>query len=282
VIDTFEDGCPGLAAQLAFYFLLAVFPALLFFVALLSHLPVEPALHNTISRLDPFLPSQVLQIVRAELDKVLTGESAGLLTFGIAGAIWSSSAAMTAIIVALNRAYDIDEGRPWWKTRLIGVSLTIAIALFTVIAFAVVVGGSDLGEWLAAKAGFGWTFEWIWRIVQWPIAFAIVVLAVNIVYYFAPNAQTAWSWMTPGSLLATVLWLLVSFGFRVYVQNFADYSAVYGAIGGVIVLMLWFYLSGFALLVGAELNAEINKAAHTQPAPKETHSPGRDRDVRGG
>jgi membrane protein len=282
VIDTFDDGCPGLAAQLAFYFLLAVFPALLFFVALLAYLPVEPALQDTIRRLDPFLPSQVLHIVRDELDQVLTGGSARLLTFGIAGAIWSSSSAMTAIIVALNRAYDIDEGRPWWKTRLIGVSLTIALAVFTVIAFAVVVGGSDLAEWLAAKAGLGTTFGSIWQIVQWPLAFGIVVLAVDIVYYFAPNARTAWSWVTPGSLVATVLWLLVSFGFRVYVQNFADYSAVYGAIGGVIVLMLWFYLSGFALLVGAELNAEINKAAHTQPAPKETHSPGRDRDVRGG
>jgi membrane protein len=183
------------------------------------------------------------------------------LTFGIAGAIWSSSSAMAAIITALNRAYDIEERRPWWQTRLIGVSLTIALALFTVTAFALVVAGSDLGQWLAGQVGLGATFESIWWIAQWPLALALVVFAVDIVYYVAPNTKTRWTWLTPGSLLATGLWLLVSFGFRLYVQNFADYAAVYGAIGGVIVLMLWFYLSGFALLVGAELNAEIEKVA---------------------
>jgi membrane protein len=261
VVDTFEDGCPGLAAQLAFYFLRALFPALLFVVALLSYLPIDPALHAAVSRLTPFLPSEVLGIVRDEIDKVLTGRAAGLLTFGIAGAIWSSSSAMAAIITALNRAYDIEERRPWWQTRLIGVSLTIALALFTVTAFALVVAGSDLSRWLAGQMGLGATVESIWWIAQWPLALALVMFAVDIVYYVTPNTKTRWMWLTPGSLVATGLWLLVSFGFRLYVHNFADYAAVYGAIGGVIVLMLWFYLSGFALLIGAELNAEIEKVA---------------------
>jgi membrane protein len=262
IVDTFEDGCPGLAAQLAFYFLLAVFPALLFVAALIAYLPIEPALRAAVARLDPFLPSEALTIIRGEIEKVLTGGSAGLLTFSIAGAVWSSSSAMTAIITALNRAYDVEEGRPWWQTRLVGISLTIALAVFSVIAFALVVGGNDLAQWLAGRVGLGATFEAVWRIVQWRIAFGIVVFAVDIVYYFAPNIRMKWGWATPGSLLATVLWLLLSIGFRAYVQRFGDFAVVYGAIGGVIVLMLWFYLSGFALLVGAELNAEIEKAAN--------------------
>jgi membrane protein len=159
-----------------------------------------------------------------------------------------------------SRAYDIEEWRPWWKARLIAVGLTVALALFAVTAYALVVGGTNLAGWLAARAGLGMAFETAWGVLQWPIAFVLVVLAVDLVYYFAPTADTEWVWITPGSLLATTLWLVISFGFRLYVQNFANYAALYGAIGGVIVLMLWLYLSGFALLVGAELNAEIDKA----------------------
>jgi membrane protein len=260
LMDTFEDGCPGLAAQLAFYFLLALFPALLFVVALLSYLPVEPALNPILEQLHTFLPGEIVGLIRTQIDQVLAGGSGGLLTVGIAGAIWSSSSAVTAIITALNRAYDIEEWRPWWQARLVAIALTVALAVFAVTAFALVLGGTDLAGWLADRAGFSRAFETAWAVLQWPVAFALVVIAVDLVYHFAPNADTEWVWVTPGSLLATTLWLLISFGFRVYVQNFADYTAVYGAIGGVIVLMLWLYLSGFALLVGAELNAEIDKA----------------------
>jgi membrane protein len=260
IADTFEDGCPGLAAQLGFYFLLAVFPALLFIVALLSYLPIEPALDSTLTQLDTFLPKDVLNLVREQMNQVTTGASGGLLTFGIAGAIWSSSSAMTAIITALNRAYDIEEWRPWWHMRLVAVGLTVALAIFAVTAFALVIGGTDLAAWLADRAGLGRSFELMWSVAQWPVVFTLIVLAVDLVYYFAPNADTKWVWITPGSLLATGLWLVVSFGFRIYVQNFGNYAAVYGAIGAVIVLMLWLYLSGFALLIGAELNAEIDKA----------------------
>ena len=184
------------------------------------------------------------------------------MTFAIAGAIWSSSSAMTAIISALNRAYDITEFRPWWRMRIVAVALTLSLALFTVLAFTFVVGGADLARWVTRLVGGGALFESVWTVAQWGIALALVVVAVDLVYHFAPNADTEWVWVTPGSLLATALWMLASLGFKVYVQNFSNYTALYGAIGSVIVMMLWFYLSGFALLVGAELNAEIDKALH--------------------
>jgi membrane protein len=264
IAEVVDDNCAGLAAQLAFYFLLSVFPALLFLVALISYLPVDAALDTTLQQWRAFLPGDVVRIVQDQLREVAAGSSGGLLTLGIVGAIWSSSSAMTAIIDALNRAYDIEEWRPWWRRRVIAIALTIALALFAVMAFALVVGGADLAAWLAERAGLGRAFELTWRILQWPVAAGLVVLAVDLVYRFAPNAEAKWVWLTPGALVATLLWLVVSVGFRIYVQNFGDYSAVYGAIGSVIVLMLWLYLSGFALLVGAELNSEIDRALPTR------------------
>lgn len=266
IADTLDDGCPGLAAQLAFYFLLALFPTLLFLVSLLSYLPLGASLRDLLGQLEAILPGEILQIVRGQLDELLAGDHGGLLTIGIAGAVWSSSSAIAAIITALNRAFDIEEWRPFWKRRLMSVLLTIALAVFVVAAFAFVVGGADLARWIAGEVGLGARFAQIWIVLQWPVALLLVVVAVDLVYHFAPNTTARWVWVTPGALLATVLWLLTSVGFKIYVQNFAAYSAVHGAIGAVIVLMLWFYLSGLALLIGAELNAEIHKAlvAHRQ------------------
>jgi len=249
-----------LAAQLAFYFFLAVFPALLFLVSLAGYLPIQPALAPALERLQGIVPSEVLMLLERHLRDVLRGGQGGLLTVGIAGALWSSSSAMTAIIYSLNRAYDIDESRPWWHTRLLAIALTLALAAFILLAFVLVVGGADLAGWAAVQIGGGDVVVAVWAAAQWPVAIALVVFALDLVYFFAPNADTEWVWVTPGALLATALWLATSIGFRFYVRNFSDYAAVYGAIGGVIVLLLWFYLSGFALLVGAELNAEIDRA----------------------
>ena len=266
--DTLEDDCAGLAAQLSFYFFLSVFPALLFLVSLLAYLPLGATLAEAVSRLEAILPAEIVALIREQVEQAAAGSHGGLLTVGVAGAIWSSSSAVTAIITALNRAYDLEEWRPWWKRRILAVLLTIAFAVFVVLAFAFVVGGADLAEWLAGRIGASDTFAVVWSIAQWPLAFALVVIAVDLVYYFAPNAETEWVWVTPGALLATVLWLIASAGFKIYVQNFGAYSAVHGAIGTVIVLMLWLYLSGFALLVGAELNAEIDKARSPRPQPQ--------------
>jgi membrane protein len=270
IADTFEDYCPGLAAQLAFYFFLAVFPALLFLVSLLAYVPVGATIGTGLARLEAILPAEIVTFMREQIEAAVSGSHGGLLTVGIAGAVWSSSSAVTAIITALNRAYDLEEWRSWWKRRLIAILLTIALAVFVVLAFALVVGGADLAEWLARRAGVDETFAAVWAVLQWPIAFALVVFAVDLLYHFAPNADTKWVWITPGALLATLLWLIASAGFKLYAQNFGTYSAIHGAIGTVVALMLWLYLSGFALLVGAELNAEIDKALDAlDPAPRQ-------------
>jgi membrane protein len=252
-----EDNCFGLAAQLAFYFLLALFPALLFLVALISYLPVEAALADLITALNAVAPREILTLVREQLDTVAQGNHAGLLTLGIIGAIWSSSAAMVAIIDALNHAYDVNEWRPWWKRRLVAIVLTVALSVFILIALTFVLIGPALALRIAEWFGFAPTVAIVWQIVRVPVMILSIVLAIDLVYHFAPNRAGPWTWITPGSLLATGSWLASSFGFRFYVTNLADYNATYGAIGGVIVTMLWFYVCGLTMLIGAELNGVL-------------------------
>jgi membrane protein len=189
------------------------------------------------------------------------GEHGGLLTFGFAMALWSSSAALVSLIDALNQAYDIEEARPWWKVRLTAMWLTIALAALVLVSFALVIGGPALAEWLAQRTGLGSVFEWTWKIAQWPLVIALVATALGLLNYFGPDAEQDWAWISPGALLATVVWLVASLAFKVYVANFADYNQTYGSLGGIIVLMLWFYLSGLAILIGAEMNAEIEHAS---------------------
>jgi membrane protein len=264
--DSGQDDILGLAAQLAYYFFLALFPAILFLIALASFFPITNLIDDITRALQPIAPAEVLGFIQDQLLLVSNADSGGILTLGILGAVWSSSAAAVAIIGALNRAYDIEESRPWWKVRLTAIGLTIALALMLLISFSLIVAGPTVAERLAASFGLGAVFEWSWKILQWPLAFFLVTTAIGLVYYFAPDADQDWVWITPGAVVATVLWFGVSLAFKLYVTNFTNYNATYGAVGAVILLMLWFYISSLAILVGAELNAEIE---HASPYGKE-------------
>jgi membrane protein len=264
--EVMADNCLGLAAQLAYYFFLALFPALLFLVAVISFIPITGLLDAITAMLARVAPGEVLTIVREQLLKIANDKSTGLLTLGMLGTIWSTSSGMTAIIDTLNQAYDIQESRPFWKVRLMAVGLTVALALFIVISLALVLVGPTLAEKVAVWAHMGPVFAWTWKILQWPIVFALVTLGIALIYYFAPDAEQDWTYITPGSILATALWLVISLIFKFYIANFTSYTATYGIIGGAIVLMLWFYVSALAVLVGAELNAEIE---HASPYGKE-------------
>jgi membrane protein len=258
--ESMEDNILGLAAQLAFYFFLALFPALLFLIALASYLPGR-VLDAGVEQLAGFMPPDVLNIIREQMQRLAGGEDTHLLTIGILGAIWSSSAALVAVVDAMNRAYDVEETRPWWKVRLTAILLTMGLAVFIILSFSLVLVGPFVAEWLAGYYGLGAAFEWTWKIAQWPVALALVAFAIALVNYFAPDVEQDWRWITPGSIVATVSWLIASLGFRIYVVNFGEYNAAYGSIGGVMVLMLWFYISGLAILFGAEMNSEIEHAS---------------------
>ena len=257
----YEDNCLGMAAQLAYYFFFALFPALLFLVALASYFPVANLIDDMFRTLGGFAPPEVLTIITDQLKKISEGEHGGLLTVGMAIALWSSSGAMTAIIDTLNRAYDIDEGRPWWKVRLTAIALTIAVSAFILASFALVIIGPTFAERLATQLALGTAFEWSWKILQWPVIFALVSAAIAGIYYWGPDAEQDWVWLTPGAIFATMLWMGASLGFKYYVASMGNYTETYGAIGAIMVLMLWFYISGMVILIGAEMNAEIEHAS---------------------
>ena len=204
------------------------------------------------------MPASAFTLVRNTLDEISISSGTGKLSFGLLAALWAASNGLGAISNTLNIAYNVKERRPWWRVRLISVCLTIALAILILAALAIVLYGGSIGEALANRFGFGTMLTTLWTIIQWPIALAFVLTTFNLIYNFAPNisAQSR-GWMTPGALVGVALWLLVSFGFRLYLEFFDSYSVTYGSLGALIVLMLWFYLSGVAILIGGEVNCEF-------------------------
>jgi membrane protein len=244
-------------------------------LALASFFPLQNLTDDLAQTLGPFVSPGVLTLILDQMTRLSSARDGGLLTFGVLGALWSSSAAIVSIVGALNRAYDIQESRPWWKVRLTAIGLTIGIAVFFLCALSLVLAGPALARYLGEVSGLGTIFEWTWLVVQWPVAFAFVATGIGLVFYFAPDAEQDWVWITPGAVVATILWLIASVAFKFYVANFTDYNASYGAVGGVIVLLLWFYVTGLAILTGAELNAEIEHASPYGKDPGEKSASGR-------
>jgi len=259
--EAFNDGVFDLAAQQAYYFFFALFPALLALISIASFFPIHNLTNEIVGTLGRVAPGDVVQIINEQISKISNDKAGGLLTFAFLVTLWSSSGAVVSMCTTLNAAYDITEGRPWWKVRLIAIGLTIGLAIFTLISMAMIVAGPGVARQFADMVGLGEVFVWTWSILRWPVIFVLIATAIALIYYFAPDAEQEFVWITPGSVLATVLWIGISYGFKTYVATMGNYTETYGLIGGVMVLLLWFYLSGIALLIGAELNAEIEHAS---------------------
>ena len=259
-----NDELVGRAAQLGFYLVLALFPTLLFLTALLGLFPLQPIIPELLAYLREVLPADALSLLEKYLQQVVEGSGGSLLSLGLVGALWATSSGLTAIMDALTVVYDTKETRTLWKIWVTALAMTIGLAGFIILSAALVLVGEHIAQGVANFLGLGELFTIGWMIVQWPLIFVLMLVAVAAIYYFSPNVEQDWRWVTPGSLVAVVLWVAVSLGFKLYVENFGNYNVAYGSIGGGIVLMLWFYLSGIALLIGGELNAEIGKAAGKQ------------------
>jgi membrane protein len=259
--EIWADDLLNLAAQQAYYFFFALFPALLTFISIASFFPIENLVGEVVAVLGRFAPPDVLKIITEQIKQISQSGHGGVLTFAFLLTIWSSSGAMVSIITTLNVAYDITEGRPMWKVRLIAMALTLGMAFFILVSIALVLVGPTLGEQLAIKLHMGAAFKWAWWIIQWPVVFALVATGIGLVYYFAPDAEQEWIWITPGSVVATILWVVVSLGLKMYITYVGNFNETYGTLGGIIVLLTWFYLSGLAILTGAELNAELEHAS---------------------
>lgn len=260
--ESLQDELLGRAAQLSYYALLALFPALIFLTALMGLFSVERFMPELMSYLRDVVPADALMMVQRFLTQVAEGSGANILSLGALGALWASSSGVTAIMDALNVVFGVKEDRrPFWRVRLTAILLTIALAGFVILSLGLVLYGPTIGRWVADQMGYGIAFTWIWNVLQWPMIAGFMLIVVGAIYHICPDRRVKrWRWITPGSLFAVVMWLLVSLGFKAYVDNFGNYNKVYGSIAGVIVLMLWFYWSGMVLLLGGEINAEIEKA----------------------
>jgi membrane protein len=269
--EIFEDQIPGRAAELAFYFLFALFPLLLFLTSIFAHVMGERAdlRAELFSYLEAVIPTPgTYALVRNTLDEVI--DQRGLhFGVGLFVALWASSQAMVAIGRVLDHAYDRTVRRAYWKAQLVALCLTLAFALLTLVALVLIFWGGGLAGLLADRLALGPIFETAWRLVQWGVALVFVVIAFELIYNFAPGAMDRRRifWSSPGAVAAVVLWLGVSLGFKTYLTHSSFYSWAYGSLGALIVLVLWFYLTGFAILIGGEINYEIVKALAEQGRP---------------
>ncbi|PYV19947.1 MAG: ribonuclease BN [Acidobacteria bacterium] len=260
--ETVKDDVFGSAAKLAYYNFLALFPLLLFLTTLLGLVAHEGSALRArlLAYLATVVPSTASSLVYQIVDEVGQGASGGKLSFGLMGALWAAANGTGALIGALNRAYGAAESRPWWRAKLVALGLTVGLSLLIVSALALALWGEHVAEAIALRFRLGDSFVAACSVVQWPVVLAFVLLALNLIYYFAPNTpRRRWQWISPGAVAGLGLWLLASFGLRLYLQGFNTFSSTYGSLGAVIVLMLWFYLSSAAILIGGEINAELRE-----------------------
>jgi membrane protein len=256
------------AAQLSYYFVFALFPFIFFLVTLAAYLPAaQNIIPMVMDRLSDFMPDSALKLIKTQLESLLRNPRPNLLTVGLLVSVWSASRGVDAIRSALNLAYDVKESRPYWKVQLLAIILTVAGALLFLIAVTVFALGTELGFWVATKLHFGREYLLIWRYLRWPISAFLIMLALALTYYLLPDVDQEFKFITPGSVFSTVIWLLATWGFTQYVAHFGKYNAIYGSIGGVLILMTWLYITGLVFLLGGEVNAVIEHASREGKEP---------------
>lgn len=266
-----EDEVLDSAAQLAYYFLFALFPLLIFLTSIFGFIVgANDQLRNELfSYLGNVLPGSALDLVKGVIGEVSQSSSGGKISLGLLLALWAASSGLQAITQSLNRAYDVKETRPWWKLRLTSLGLTIGLALTIISALIIILFGGHFIDYAEQTLGFGAFLTTIWAIIQYVIALCFVLLGFALIYYFSPDLKDQhWFFVTPGSVVGVGLWLLISFGFRIYLSYFNSYSATYGSLGAVIILLLWLYFTGLAILIGGEINSEIENAAAEAGVPE--------------
>lgn len=263
-----DDEILDRAAALSYYFVLAIFPLLLFLAALFGLVPDAQLMDQLMGYLRRSLPPDAAGVLERTLIEILRGARGGLVSLGAVAALWAASSGMASMISALNAAYDTVDHRPWWHRRLLALVLTVVFSAFVLTAMLALVFGPEIARGLVDLVGLGPQFMRTWDVLRWPAALALAFLAIGLVYYLAPVERQHWSDVLPGAAVALTGWMLASIGLRLYVTRIGNYNATYGSIGGAIVLLLWLYLSGLILLVGAEINAEIAHAARPRPATR--------------
>jgi membrane protein len=262
------------AAGLAYYFFFALFPALILASAVFGLLagPGTKLHEMLLQYVGTALPGSAFEMVQKVLNETSQAAGGGKITFGLLASLWTASSAMAAVQDTLNAVYAVPEGRPLWKARGIAIVLTIVCSILVIVALVIILYGNVLANFVGNHIGLTAALTTTWEIVQWPIALFFLAMVFSVTYYYAPDVeQRHWEWITPGAAVGMVTWIIASIGLRVYLHYFNSYSATYGSLGAVIILLTWFYVTGLMLLLGGEVNAEIENAAAKSGIPDAKH-----------
>jgi membrane protein len=271
-----RDNMGTFAAALAFHTLLALFPFLIFLVALLGFLRVPGFFDWILGQAQLLLPEQSMTQVEQVVGQVQEQARGSLISFGIIGTLWAASTGVRATMAALNAAYDVEETRPAWKRFPLSVIYTVGLAVLLILATGLMLVGPQVMTWLARQVGWGDVVIQLWTWLRLPAAVMLLMVAVAIIYAVAPNTQRRFRLFSPGAVVAVTLWVIASQVFSAYITNFGSYGATYGSLAAVIVLLLYFFLSAAMLLFGAEVNAVIDQRAGAEQSEPERRHAGRE------
>jgi len=257
-----------MAAALSYYFVMSLFPALIFLSAVATYLPLPDVFNQSLNLMARFVPGDSMGLVRKVLSDVVTPNRGAFLSFGFLGTLWAASGGFSAAMEALNVAYDVEETRPFWKTRPLAIGLTFVIGFFLLMALGVMIVGPRFGEWMAGRLHLSQVWVWVWPYIHWTISVVFTILAVEALYFIAPNVKQRFWATLPGAVVAVSCWIGLSYLLGIYFRSFANFNKTYGTLGAAVGLMVWLYWTGFAMLVGAELNAELAKRTKKGPVPQ--------------
>jgi len=259
--DVMNNHVMALAAGLSYYFVMSLFPLLILAAAILSYVPVPDLFNQVVNAMSRVVPPDSMGLVRGVLKDVIHANRGSFLTFGILGTLWTASGGFASLIEALNVAYDVPETRPVWKIRLLALQLMVVIGALMTVGVIVMFVGPQFGNWLAAKVGLSEQFGDLWPVLRWVVSVGFMVLAVELIFFWAPNVRQRFRATLPGAVIGVGFWIGTSFALSVYFSNFAHFNKTYGTLGGAIALLAWLYYSWFVILVGAEINSELLKAS---------------------
>ena len=250
-----DDNVFNGAAALAYYLMLAIFPMAIFLLTLMPYLPIPDLQQSVMELLHQILPPDVADLFQGIVEDVISEKRGGLLTFGALFTLWSASSGMYAVMQQLNITYEVKEERPFWKVRGTAILLLLLFVLLVVGAFTLVILGGVIQNLIARFIGENQLLLFFFAALRWIIIAFFLVLGFACIYYFGPDVEQRFRFITPGSIMGVILLIVASLAFRFYISNFSDYSATYGSIGTVIILMLWLYIAGLIILIGSEINA---------------------------
>jgi membrane protein len=250
-----------IAAGLSYYFVMSLFPLLILAASIVSLLPIPNLFDTILAAMQRVIPADSMGLVRGIVNDVITPSKRSFLTIGLLGTLWTASSGFANLIEALDVAYNVPETRPFYQTRALAVGLIFVIGGLLVLGAVSLFLGPEFGTWVAAKLHLSWMFAMMWPYLRWTISVAFAIVAVELMFFWAPNVKQRFWATLPGAAVGVGFWIATSYVLGLYFQHFAHFNRTYGALGGAVALMVWLYWSWFFILVGAEINSELLKAS---------------------